>query len=161
MKREIETLHKPFIAYLRKNGLLYINARSDQKSGIAEGHCDFTVFLPESRVCCVEFKLPGNGKLSPKQRQRLDDLKPNTDWIVARDLEVAIRYVESRLPGKLGTDAVERPNEPSVKHPKRWIVHSNQVGEIVVCKQSWGLEFVRTASSVDLLTIPRLPQGFI
>lgn len=45
----------------------YINARSDQPSGIAVGAQDFTIFASGGRVFCIEVKAKG-GKLSDAQR---------------------------------------------------------------------------------------------
>lgn len=44
----------------------YIRARSDRASTIAVGSQDFTVFLPDGRVLCIECKARG-GKLSEDQ----------------------------------------------------------------------------------------------
>lgn len=44
----------------------YITARTDQKSTIAVGCQDYTIFLPGGRTACFELKAKG-GKLSPEQ----------------------------------------------------------------------------------------------
>lgn len=44
----------------------YIHSRTDLKSTVAVGSQDFTVFLPNGRVLCVEAKAK-NGKLSNEQ----------------------------------------------------------------------------------------------
>ena len=44
----------------------FIHSRTDQKSTVAVGSHDFTVFLPGGRVVCVEAKAKG-GKLSNEQ----------------------------------------------------------------------------------------------
>lgn len=44
----------------------YIRARSDQRSTIDQGAQDFTLFLPQGRLLCVEVKSK-DGKLKPEQ----------------------------------------------------------------------------------------------
>lgn len=64
-RREVKELHDPFRNWLELHKIPYIYPRSDQKSSIRVGWPDFTV-LANGRVCCVEFKWPGE-KLRPEQ----------------------------------------------------------------------------------------------
>lgn len=70
---EISDIHAPFIKWLREQGIPYVNPRSDQKSGIAEGHPDFTL-LYGNRVLLIEMK-EEKGALSTKQVKRIAELE--------------------------------------------------------------------------------------
>lgn len=92
MSAEIETLHLPFIAFLKTAGLPYVNARSDRESTIAAGHPDFTI-LKSGRSLLIEFKDKG-GKLSPDQKRRIAELEKAGNKVhVLRDLAQAERLV--------------------------------------------------------------------
>lgn len=65
-RREVKELHDPFRNWLELHKIPYVYPRADQKSSIRVGWPDFTV-LARGRVCCVEFKWPGE-KLRPEQQ---------------------------------------------------------------------------------------------
>lgn len=46
--------------------VMYIHARMDKRPTIGVGICDFVLFLPESRVLCIECKAKGR-KRTPEQ----------------------------------------------------------------------------------------------
>ncbi len=45
MSAEIEIIQRPLAAWLKKQGILFINPRSDQESGLPTGWPDFTIFF--------------------------------------------------------------------------------------------------------------------
>jgi hypothetical protein len=67
VEREIP-LHNQIIEWCNSQfpRVKYIRARSDKKSTIGVGVCDFTLFLPKGVVLCVECKSK-TGKLSVEQ----------------------------------------------------------------------------------------------
>ena len=63
-----------FSRLMTQRRILFINPRSDQKSTIAIGHPDFTIFLPNGRMFMIEMKAPG-GRFSPEQIGRIEALR--------------------------------------------------------------------------------------
>jgi len=61
-------LHDDIIAFCNSQSprWKYIHARTDQKSTIAKGACDFVIFLPNGRFVCIECK-SRTGKWSTDQ----------------------------------------------------------------------------------------------
>lgn len=91
MSAEIETLHKPFIRWLKQERLPYIRARSDRPSTIGVGVHDFTVFYG-NRSLCIEFK--DAAPLTKKQVQWITDMKAVGSTVhVIRDIGVACALV--------------------------------------------------------------------
>lgn len=111
---EITTLHDPFARYLREQGIMFIRARSDRESTIAEGCQDFTLLRSNSTLC-VEFKTK-EGKLSPAQREWHERMAATgTKVHVIRDLSQAIELVTA-WQGTLG--AVQSIDAPRPKQRK-------------------------------------------
>lgn len=91
---EIETLHRPFMRFLDEQGILYIRARSDVESTIAEGHPDFTL-IAGNRCLMIEFKTK-DGALSAKQKERKAALEKTGSRVhVIRDLAIAVELVQA------------------------------------------------------------------
>lgn len=69
-------LHDEIMAHCNKQWprWKFIRARSDQRSTIAEGANDFTIFMPSGRLLLVEVKSK-TGKLSPVQRDWAHEMK--------------------------------------------------------------------------------------
>jgi hypothetical protein len=63
-----------FSRLLHQRKIPFVNPRPDQKSTIAEGHPDYTIFLPHGRLLMLEMKVPG-GRLSPQQIARIEELR--------------------------------------------------------------------------------------
>jgi len=89
---EIDTLHTPFANFLEGQGIPFVRARWDQKSGIALGHPDFTI-LSHGRNLLIEFKTKEKG-LSADQKRRIAVLEASGNTVhVLRDLDKAVRLV--------------------------------------------------------------------
>ena len=65
---------KVFSRLLHQKKIPFVNPRADQKSTIAEGHPDYTIFLPHGRLLMIEMKVAG-GRLSPEQIARIAELR--------------------------------------------------------------------------------------
>jgi VRR-NUC domain len=74
LKRNEINEQRVFSRLMTQRRILFVNPRSDQKSTIAVGHPDFTIFLPNGRMFMVEMKVPG-GRLSPEQIGRIEALR--------------------------------------------------------------------------------------
>ena len=66
-------MHEQFTSWLRVKALPFVHSRMDRKSTIQEGWPDFTVILPDGRVMCIEFKMPGKA-LDSEQVKRFAEL---------------------------------------------------------------------------------------
>lgn len=149
MSAEIDTLHLPFIAFLKKAGLPYVNARSDRESTIAEGHPDFTI-LKGGRALLIEFK--DKGQLSAKQKRRIAELEESGNKVhVLRELPAAYRLVTEWanpievMPVATGTLA--KVNAGLVRFGRAVYARDQKSG---------ALSRVRTATEQDVLNIPEL-----
>lgn len=92
MSAEIETLHKPFAAFLRSKELKFINPRPDRESTIGIGWPDFTILHPQRPAILIEFK--DKGKLSPAQKECHQSLAAAGYRVhVIRSLQIAIETV--------------------------------------------------------------------
>ena len=73
-----------------------IHARMDKKSTIPNGAQDFTIFMPQGQVLCVECK-SGTGKLSPEQLIWSKELAMLGHTVhVVRSMEEFIKLVETK-----------------------------------------------------------------
>lgn len=146
--------HAAFSAYLKKQGILHIHARTDQKSGIAVGWPDYSLFLPGGKTLLIEFKQKGK-KPTAEQQATIDQLKGlGHDVRVLYDAESAIRYLESIQRSKLATEAATRPKAPA--QAKLYLQSSRDVGDLVVSKNGRGeMVFIRVATAADAQTLPR------
>ena len=94
MSAEIDTLHTPFIKFLRAEGLPYIRARSDRQSTIAKGAQDFTVFFGPYSLA-IEFKTKGSD-LDPDQKKWRESMqRVGAQVYVLRSLSDAVELVQS------------------------------------------------------------------
>lgn len=92
-------LHELYAAYLRRENLMFIHARMDKESTIANGWPDFTV-LHRGRVLCIEMKY-GKGTLSPEQIKTLNALNMDgTSAHVCRNVAEAIIITDKWTKGE-------------------------------------------------------------
>lgn len=106
MSAEIETLHEPFIKWLKAEGIPYIRARDDRESTIAKGHPDFTL-LAQGRVLLIEFK-DKETRTSADQEKRTAELEATGCKVhVVRNLTIAIELATAWR-STLGTFFVAR-----------------------------------------------------
>ena len=156
--KEIKDLHLPFITYLKRWNLPYVYHRPDRRSGINQGHPDFTVIW-RGRSFLIEFKVPG-GELSLGQMLRIDELsRSGTFTAVCTSLEEAIGYLEREMGEKRATGPIPLAGEPS---KKLYRARAGLVGEVILERNPADGEckFVRMASLTDRETIPSLPAEF-
>ncbi len=73
MSTEIKSIHNPFVAWLKAEGICYLRARSDKRSTISPGWPDFSIFVA-GRALFIECKDIG-GKLSADQQLVHDQLR--------------------------------------------------------------------------------------
>ncbi len=149
--------HAAFSAYLKKQNILHVHARTDQKSGIAVGWPDYTLFLPGGRVLLIEFKQRGK-KPTEEQEATIAALRASGhDVRVLFDHQTAIMLVEDT---EEATEAPAASNEAS--EPKIWVTPSKSLGYVVVAKNQAGhLGALRVASEADMINLPRLPLGIV
>lgn len=146
MSAEIETLHKPFMSFLRSKGLKFINARSDRESTIAAGWPDFTVIHPQRGTLLVEMK--DEGSLSPAQKKCHAELSAAGFHVhVIRKLQVAIETVYQWL-----SDV--KPEAPRVAHSALFIALVPERGDFVMDKDGQPL---RRATLEDFKKYQRKP----
>lgn len=102
--KEIEDIHRPFIAWLTERQIPYIYHRGDRKSGIHSGHPDFTILWMRRQIM-IECKT-ASGKLSDLQVKRIDFLRRNGNVVeIARTLSECVEAVKSILcEGKKASD---------------------------------------------------------
>jgi hypothetical protein len=74
LKRNEIQQQRAFSRLMTQRRIPFINPRADQKSTIAVGHPDFTIFLPHGRMFMIEMKAPG-GRFSPEQIGRIEALR--------------------------------------------------------------------------------------
>lgn len=157
-------------AYLRKEGLSFVRARTDKKSGIQEGWPDVTV-VHCSRAWLCELKTP-TGRLSPKQVECHAKLKRNgTPVTVARSVGEAVNAVKAFFgiltPGEQENDiqdATERQKGQSIPAPNPLLSHffiADVSGHSFVFEQlderlgACANRLLRKATQWDLLHISR------
>ena len=107
-------LHKAIMDHCKQQWprWLYIRARSDQPSTIGVGVHDFTVFLPNRIVVCVECKKRG-AKPSEPQRNWIHQMKLlGHDVHIVRTLEGFLTAAAAAMVGLKVT--LEDPGKPSV-----------------------------------------------
>lgn len=147
-------------AYLYKNGLMFIRARTDQKSTIVSGWPDITI-CHGGRCLLIELKAL-KGKTSFAQDRVIENLRANGNNVVlARSVEQAISAVQAWL-------GLEKPeNQPQVKlegafvkrsrAPDLWI--GSLFGTDYVFRGSSvagsTVEQVRRATAEDIRNLPR------
>jgi hypothetical protein len=110
--REIDDIHVPFKAWLDERRIPYVYHRPDRKSGIQEGHPDFTILWTRRQIM-IECKATG-GKLSPKQLERIDFLRRSGNVVeIARSLSECVDAAYKVLcEGKPATEAYGACNYP-------------------------------------------------
>jgi hypothetical protein len=110
--REVNDIHVPFKAWLNERRIPYVYHRTDRKSGIQEGHPDFTILWMRRQIM-IECKTAG-GKLSPKQVERIDFLRRSGNVVeIARSLSECVEAAYMVLcEGKPSTEAHGACNYP-------------------------------------------------
>lgn len=141
-------------AFLRKEELSFVRARTDKKSGIQEGWPDVTVVYC-GRVFLCELKTR-TGKLSQKQIDRHAELRKNgTPVTVARSVEEAVSAVQVWLGvEKLEIEAVAPKGDTS----GLWIAAMSSGMEYVFSgdPSPGGLaKLIRLATPQDIRDLPR------
>jgi hypothetical protein len=97
LQRNERQEQRVFSAWMHMKGILYVNPRADQKSTIAIGWPDFSVFLDGARTIFIEMK-SGDGKCSPEQIARQEQLKQIGHAVyVAWSADEAIKIVRKHL----------------------------------------------------------------
>ncbi len=96
VRHEIKDLHVPFQKWLDFHKIPYIYHRSDKKSGIRKGWPDFTV-ISRGKVCCVEFKRPGQKLSSDQQGCRAMLEYDETPYMMTSDVNSAIVFTKHYL----------------------------------------------------------------
>lgn len=124
MSQEIDTLHKPFMKYLRDEKIPYIRARSDKASTIGVGTHDFTL-LYGNRALCIEFK--DKGSLSSEQKEWIALMESRgTKVHVIRRLEDAIELVLFWLSNQPAAVATEPEQDRSkLRQHQGWVYESD------------------------------------
>jgi hypothetical protein len=110
--REVDDIHVPFKAWLNERRIPYVYHRTDRKSGIQEGHPDFTILWMRRQIM-IECKTTA-GKLSPKQLERIDFLRRSGNVVeIARSLSECVEAAYMVLcEGKPATEAYGACNYP-------------------------------------------------
>ena len=149
MSAEIETLHKPFIAWLAKlkGQVAYTYHRPDKPTGATLGDADFVLYCPSSRVLMIEFK-DKETKVSASQKKRHAELLQCGIVVhICRDLDSAIRLVLAWR----GLSADEKPSRSEV------LTHNLRVrGNGVFEYRDGALHHVRVATNDDKLRLTAL-----
>jgi hypothetical protein len=144
MSAEIETLHKPFIRFLRDIGQPYSYSRPDRATGNIEGEADFMLHK-DGRCLHIEMK-DKNTPISKAQQARHAELAAAGCTVhVIRDLEAAVRLVGA-WQGHRSIDVEVKRADAKLRKFGRNIFRQDKDGEF---------RFVRLATPDDI-TIPSI-----
>lgn len=141
-------------AYLRKEGLCFIRARTDRKSGIQEGWPDISVIYC-GRAWLCELKTTA-GKLSKKQVECHAQLRKNgTPVTVARSVEEAVSAVLAWLGAEKRESQPPAQDQPAPSN--LWIGSLFGVDYVFRGEFTAGstAEKLRRATSQDIRDLPR------
>ncbi len=96
MSAEVETIQRPLAQWLRKQGIPFINPRSDRESTIAEGWPDFTIlFRPPIPVLFIETK-DKETRITPVQDECHAQLRhAGHTVVIARSLASALEAIQT------------------------------------------------------------------
>ncbi len=167
MSTEIKSIHNPFVAWLKAEGICYLRARSDKRSTISPGWPDFSIFVA-GRALFIECKDIG-GKLSADQQLVHDQLrKAGMSVRIAFSLQECVEAVlewsgvvpESFRAGL--TDCAEGRTVTvetalTQKWPPEWVCTVGGVEWVCTGGSQPGEVFtkIRNASQQDIRELPR------
>lgn len=149
MSAEIETLHRPFIAWLAKlrGQVAYTYHRPDRATGATLGDADFVLYCYPGRCLHIEMKDTKTTVSASQKKRHAELLQCGIVVHVCRDLDTAIRLVLAWR----GLDIESKP-DGSENPTKNLRVRGNSVFEL----RDGELYHVRVATNNDKLILPQL-----